>query len=180
MKFIKADIEGAYIIEPEPYCDERGKFSRIFCSREFKTVNIDKEFVQVNHSITNKKGTFRGFHMQRPPKLESKLIKCINGSVFDILADLRKNSPTYLKWTAVELSKENMKMIYIPEGCAHGFQTLENNCELIYFHSEFYSPDYETTIHFGCKELNIQLPLEITEISGKDSNGLKNLDNFGV
>ena len=180
MKLAKTNIEGVFIIEPEPHYDERGMFSRIYCKDELKAINVNKEFVQVNHSFTLKKGTVRGLHMQKSPREESKLIKCINGKVFDVAVDMRTDSSTYLKWTSVELSKENMKMIYIPEGCAHGFQTLEDNSEMLYFHSEYYSPEYERTISFRDKQLNIAWPLEVAEISEKDFNAKDAIEEFGV
>ena len=180
MKLAKTNIEGVFIIEPEPHYDERGMFSRIYCKNELKAINVNKEFVQVNHSFTLKKGTVRGLHMQKSPREESKLIKCINGKVFDVAVDMRTDSSTYLKWTSVELSKENMKMIYIPEGCAHGFQTLEDNSEMLYFHSEYYSPEYERTISFRDKQLNIAWPLEVAEISEKDFNAKDAIEEFGV
>lgn len=180
MKFTKTNIEGVFIVGLEPHYDERGKFSRVFCKKEFNAIGVEKDFVQVNHSFTKKKGTVRGLHMQNSPKEEAKLIKCISGKVFDVAVDMRKDSSTYLQWTSVELSKENMKMIYIPEGCAHGFQTLEDNSEMLYFHSEYYSPEYEKTISFRDKQLNIAWPLEVAEISEKDFNAKDAVEELGV
>lgn len=180
MKFVSTNIERVFIIELEPYKDERGMFSRIYCKKEFQTINVDRDFVQANYSFTLKKGTIRGLHFQKPPKEESKIIKCIKGKVFDVVVDIRKNSPTYLNWISVELSQENMKMIYIPEGCAHGFQTLEDNCEMLYFHSEYYSPEHERAIYFGNEKINIRWPLSITEISKKDNKAKEVIEGLGV
>ncbi len=180
MKFSKTNIKDIYIIEPDTYNDNRGKFSRIYCKKEFQSINVNKNFVQINHSLTMKKGTIRGLHLQKSPKEESKLVKCINGRVFDVAVDLRHNSPTYLQWISVELSKKNMKMIYIPEGCAHGFQTLENNSEIIYFHSEYYSPENEIRINYKDKRLCIKWPLEVTKISAKDSIETIAEENLGA
>jgi dTDP-4-dehydrorhamnose 3,5-epimerase len=180
MKFCKTNIKDVYVIEPETYTDERGKFSRIYCRKEFQSINVDKNFVQVNHSFTLKKGTIRGLHLQKYPREEAKLVKCIYGKVFDVVVDLRHDSATYLKWVSAELSKENMKMIYIPEGCAHGFQTLEDNSEMIYLHSEYYSPEHESRIYYNDEQIGIEWPLEVTKISVKDSAGTIALENLGA
>lgn len=180
MKFIKSIIKDVFIIEPDTHYDERGMFSRIYCKNDLKFNNLNKDFVQVNHSLTLKKGTIRGLHFQVSPYEESKLIKCINGKVFDVVVDMRVNSYTFCNWVSVELSKENMKMVYIPEGCAHGFQTLEDNCELLYFHSNYYNPESERTIYFRNKQININWPLEVTEISLKDNQPKDFFEDFGV
>ena len=168
MKFIETDIKDLFIIEPEPFEDDRGKFYRIFCLNELKEIGHTKKIVQANQSLSKQKGTIRGMHFQYPPKAEIKIVKCINGSVFDVTIDLRKKSPTFLQWYGVILSAENMKIMYIPEGFAHGFQTLENNSELLYFHTEFYSPEYEAGIRYNDPAINIKWPLEITNISKRD------------
>jgi len=169
MKFTKTSIKNLYIIEPEPFEDQRGMFSRIYCKNELEKIGHTKEIVNINHSLTKLKGVIRGMHFQYPPKSEIKMVKCIKGSVYDVAIDLRRNSLTFLKWHAEILSAENMKMLYIPEGFAHGFQTLTKDCELIYFHTEFYSPQSEGGIRYNDPSVNIQWPLEITEISKKDS-----------
>ncbi len=167
-KFIKTKIEGLYTIEPEPFEDKRGKFFRVFCKDEFNKIGHLKEIVQINQSYTKNRGTIRGMHFQYPPKAEIKIVKCTSGSVFDVAIDLRRNSSTFLKWHSDVLSSENMKMMYIPEGFAHGFQTLENNCELIYFHTEFFNPKYEGGVNYYDPKVNIQWPLDITGISEND------------
>ncbi len=178
MKFIETDIKDLFIIEPEPFEDGRGKFCRIFCLNELKEISHTKKIVQANQSLSKQKGTIRGMHFQYPPKAEIKIVKCIYGSVFDVAIDLRKKSPTFLQWYGVILSAENMKTMYIPEGFAHGFQTLENNSELLYFHTEFYSPEYEAGIRYNDPAINIKWPLEITNISKRDREHELISENF--
>jgi len=170
MKFIETGINGLYCIQLEPILDDRGKFYRIFCINEFEKINHHKEIVQVNQSFTIQKGSIRGMHFQYPPKAEIKIIKCTKGSVFDVAIDLRAKSPTFLKWHGQILSEDNLEMLYVPEGLAHGFQTLEDNTELLYFHTEFYNPQYEGGIRFNDTKININWPLEITNISDRDLN----------
>jgi dTDP-4-dehydrorhamnose 3,5-epimerase len=170
MKIAATPLKGAFIIEPEPFEDTRGMFSRIFCKKEFQSISFVKNIVQVNHSITVEKGAIRGVHFQRPPMAEIKMVKCLRGSVFDVIIDLRKDLPTFLKWHGETLSAENMKMMYVPEGFAHGFQTMESNSELLYFHTEFYSPEHEEAVRYDDPLINIQWPMEITDISEKDRN----------
>jgi dTDP-4-dehydrorhamnose 3,5-epimerase len=133
-------------------------------------IGHDKEFVQFNHSATNKKGTIRGMHYQLPPFSEIKLIRCISGSVYDVIIDLRKDSPTFLKYAAVELSERNMLSLYIPQGFAHGFQTLEDNAQLIYHHTDFYTPGYEAGIRYNDPSVGISWPLPVSVITEKDLN----------
>lgn len=170
MKFIETPLNGAYVIELEPFSDERGLFARTFCKRDFEKIGFDKEFVQFNFSLTLMKGTIRGLHYQLPPFSETKLIRCVRGKVYDVLVDLRENSSTYLKWFAVELSEENMKMALIPEGFAHGFQTLEDNSQLIYHHTAFYTPGYESGLRYNDPQIGIKWPLDVSVISEKDLN----------
>ena len=170
MKFLKTALEGLYVIQPEPYEDSRGNFYRIYCQRELKEIGYNKTIVQMNQSLSREKGTIRGMHFQYPPKAEIKLVKCVVGKVFDVAIDLRKNSPTFLQWHSEILSSKNMKIIYIPEGFAHGFQTLEDNCEILYLHSEFYSGELESGVKYNDPKLNIKWPLKLTEISERDNN----------
>ena len=168
MKITATPLENAYIIEPEPFQDRRGQFARIFCKRELKEIGLTKDIAQINHSITIQKGAVRGMHFQYPPKAEIKIVKCLRGSVFDVIVDLRKRSPTFLKWHGETLSAENMKMMYAPEGFAHGFQSLEENCELLYLHTEFYCPAYEGGLHVNDPSLGIVWPIEMRDISERD------------
>ena len=128
------------------------------------------DIAQINHSITVWKGALRGMHFQYPPKAEIKIVKCLRGSVFDVLIDLRHNSPTFLQWYGETLSAENLKMMYIPQDFAHGFQTLEDNSELLYFHTEFYSPEHEEGVRYNDPMVNISWPLEVIDVSEKDRN----------
>ncbi|CAN2039938.1 dTDP-4-dehydrorhamnose 3,5-epimerase [Candidatus Magnetomoraceae bacterium gMMP-15] len=178
MKFIETKLKGAFIIEIDPFLDHRGMFARIFCKKELKAVGLDKNIVQINHSSSRQKGTIRGLHYQKPPKAEIKIVKCIKGAVYDVLVDIRKNSPTFLKWYGIEISRKNMKLIYIPEGFAHGFQVIEENSELLYFHTEFYCPEYEGAINYNDPMVCINWPLEITEVSERDRNHLFLTDTF--
>lgn len=170
MKFFETALKGAYTIELEPFGDERGFFARTFCKREFKQIGHTKEFVQFNHSMTSEKGTLRGLHYQVPPGSEIKLIRCIRGEVLDVIVDLRKNSSTFLRHIGVNLSEENMKMIYVPEGFAHGFQTLKDNSQMIYHHTAYYSPEDERGLFYSDPTLDIKWPLDIKNLSEKDKN----------
>lgn len=170
MKFVEVPLRGAYIVQGEPIADERGYFLRIFCQNDFSTVGFTKHIVQVNQSRTIKKGTVRGMHYQVSPACETKIIRCVSGSVFDVMIDLRFSSPTFLKWYATELSEWNMKMVYIPEGFAHGFQALTDNVELLYHHSDFYNPQYERGIRFDDPMINIDWPLPVELVSPKDQS----------
>jgi dTDP-4-dehydrorhamnose 3,5-epimerase len=170
MKFTESNLKGSFIIDPELNKDERGWFARTYCKNEFQQIGHSKEWVQINHSFTAKKGTIRGMHFQFPPYSEIKMLRCISGVVFDVIVDIRKESPTFLNWVGLELSAENKKMLFIPEGFAHGFQTLTDNAELIYHHSSFYVPGHEGGLRFDDKRLNIKWPCPVTEISERDSH----------
>jgi dTDP-4-dehydrorhamnose 3,5-epimerase len=170
MRFAETFLKGAYIIESESSKDNRGIFSRLFCKTEFKKIGFNKEIVQINHSLTNKKGSIRGMHYQIQPYSEIKMIKCIKGKVFDVIVDIRKDSSTFLKWHAEIISENDGKMMYVPEGFAHGFQTLEDYSELVYFHTNYYNKNCERRISFKDPLINIKWPLKISEISEKDSD----------
>jgi dTDP-4-dehydrorhamnose 3,5-epimerase len=170
MTFLETKLKGSYVIEPSPLVDDRGWFARTFCKKEFSDIDHTKEWVQQNHSFTAKKGTIRGLHYQISPFSEIKLVRCIRGEVFDIIVDLRFGSPTFLNWFGVELSAKNRKMIYVPEGFAHGFQALTNNCELIYLHSEYYKPNSESGILYNDPKINVNWPIQVSEISERDKN----------
>ena len=170
MKFIETSLKGAYVIDVEYLKDERGGFSRLFCKNEFEKINHKGDIVQINHSVNKYKGTIRGFHYQSSPKSEIKIIKCIKGEVYDVIIDLRKNSPTFLKCHGEILSEDNQKMMYVPKGFAHGFQTMKDNTELIYFHTEFYDKDKEQGICYNDDLIKVSWPLKITNISEKDKN----------
>lgn len=168
MKFFPTPLIGAFVVEPEPLSDQRGWFMRTYCKNEFASIGHGKEWVQMNHSFTAEAGTIRGLHYQVPPYEEDKLVRCIAGAVFDVIVDLRKDSASFLRSFCVELSAQNRKMLYIPAGFAHGFQTLHDNTELIYHHSEFYTPGAEAGIRYDDPMTGIQWPLPVTTISDRD------------
>lgn len=168
MIFNPTSLVGSFVIDLEPRSDERGWFARYYCKEEFEKIGHTKEWVQMNHSFTNKKGSIRGMHFQVQPFREIKMLRCIAGSVYDVIIDLRKGSSTFLQWMGVELSAANKKMLYIPEGFAHGFQCMEDDCELIYHHSEFYKPGAEAGIRYNDPLINIKWPLPLTVISSRD------------
>lgn len=170
MIFTQTALKGSYIIELEPGTDERGWFARTYCKNEFAAIGHDKEWVQMNHSFTAEKGTVRGMHFQHPPFSEIKMVRCIAGAVLDVIVDIRKDSPTFLQHVVAELSAANRQMIYIPEGFAHGFQTLQENTELIYHHSEFYKPGVEGGLKYNDEILNIHWPLPVINVSDRDNS----------
>jgi dTDP-4-dehydrorhamnose 3,5-epimerase len=168
MNLIETSIPGAWIMETSTLQDNRGAFSRLFCSRELQTVIGQRTIVQINHSMTHNVGTIRGLHYQNPPHAEMKIVRCLKGRVFDVAVDLRQGSPTFLKWTAIELTPENRLAFVIPEGCAHGFQSLEKDSELLYLHTEFYTPDAESAVRYDDPRINIAWPLLPTNLSARD------------
>ncbi|MCB0631389.1 MAG: dTDP-4-dehydrorhamnose 3,5-epimerase [Saprospiraceae bacterium] len=170
MKFIPTKLADACLVELEAFSDDRGWFARAFCKKEFEQIGHRKEWVQINHSMSREKGTIRGMHFQYPPHNEAKLVRCIAGKVFDVALDIRRGSPTFLQWVGFELSAANRRMLYIPEGFAHGFQTLTDDVELIYHHSAYYTPDAEGGLRFDDPALGIEWPLPAGNISVKDQN----------
>lgn len=170
MNFVPTDLAGAYLIDLSPFKDNRGEFARTFCKREFEQIDHFDEFVQLNHSWNHKAGTLRGMHFQYPPFAEVKLIRCVRGKIYDVIVDIRKGSPTFLKHIGVELSAENRRMIYIPNGFAHGFITLEDNSELVYHHTNYYTPGHEGSIKYNDPLLAISWPRDVEVISEKDQN----------
>lgn len=170
MKIEDVEIEGVKIISPEPFCDERGEFSRIFCQNEMSEIAEALTIRQINHSKTSKKGTIRGLHFQYPPHSEIKIVRCVKGEIFDAVVDLRKDSKTFLKWHGEVLSAENQKMIVVPKGFAHGFQTLADDSEIIYFNTEFYCTELEGALKYDDPEIGINWPIEVTVVSDKDAS----------
>lgn len=169
LNIINTDFNGLYIIEPNKFIDERGSFSRVYCEIEMKDI-FCKNIKQINHSVTKNKGTVRGLHFQYEPNSEIKMVKCIRGSIYDVVVDIRKNSPTFLKHFTVELTEKNQKMIHIPKGFAHGFQTLEDDVELLYLHSNIYTPDKEGALNIKDPQLDIKWPFTVTHLSNRDKN----------
>ena len=170
MTFSQTPLEGSYVIKLSPRGDERGWFARTYCENEFREIGHDAHWVQMNHSYTAKKGTVRGMHFQVPPYKEIKMVRCVRGKVYDVIVDIRKDSRTFLQWFGVELSPAEMNMIYIPQGFAHGFQTLEDDSELIYQHSAFYTPGAEDGIMYNDPAVDIKWPLEVTSVSERDTS----------
>ena len=161
-------IPGVYLLEPQPFRDERGWFARYFCANEFRQTGREVRFVQFNHSSTKRRGSVRGLHLQLGTAAEDKLVRCVRGAVMDVMVDLRRGSPTFLRHERVELSPDNGLAVFIPRGCAHGFQTLEDDTELIYHHSNYYAPAHEAGLRFDDPRLGIEWPLPVADISDKD------------
>lgn len=166
----KLDLEDLFLVERLTLGDERGFLSRIWCSNEMKEVGWSGEIAQINHTYNQKCGTVRGLHFQKAPHEEKKLVTCIKGKIWDVAVDIRPNSPTYLKWHSEELSESNMRALMIPEGFAHGYQTLSDNVEILYCHSNFYHEGSEVGLNPSDPELSINWPIEITTISSRDAN----------
>jgi dTDP-4-dehydrorhamnose 3,5-epimerase len=174
----KTLLSGLNVIVRKPLGDSRGYLERIFCIDELGDVFGNRSIVQINHTLTQNKGTVRGMHFQYPPHSEMKLVSCIRGSVFDIAIDLRCDSPTFLQWHSEILSEDNHKTFAIPEGFAHGFQTLTNDCEMLYLHTSAYVQDAESGLNPNDPKLDIKWSLPISEISSRDSNHALISDDF--
>lgn len=169
MEFIETKLKGCYVIIPKAFNDERGWFFRTFCESDFLKIGFKKKWVQMNHSFTKQRGTIRGMHFQNEPHKEAKLVRCISGGIFDVVVDIRKDSNTFLQWFGIELSAKNRKMLFIPEGFAHGFQTLKNKTELIYLHSNVYNPKGEGGLMYNDLLIDVKWPLPISLISNRDT-----------
>lgn len=178
MIFNETVLSGCFVIDLEPGVDERGWFARTYCKEEFRNIGHEKEWLQLNHSFTTQRETIRGMHFQWPPFSEIKLVRCIAGAVYDVVIDLRKDSSTFLKYFGVKLSAGNRKMIYIPEGFAHGFQTLADDTELIYHHTSMYTPGAEEGIKYDDPLINIEWPLPAANISVRDNSFSLLNENF--
>lgn len=170
MKFIETKLKAAYVIELEKIEDERGFFARSWCEKEFAERGLNPNLVQCNISFNRKKGTLRGMHYQAKPYREAKLIRCTKGAIYDVILDLRSDSPTFKQWVAVELTSENRKMLYIPEGLAHGFQSLEDDTEVFYQMSEFYHPEVAKGVRWNDTAFGIEWMENEPIISEKDKS----------
>ena len=168
MNLVENSIPGVWVIESALSQDNRGAFSRFFCSQEMRAILGPREIVQINHSITHSVGAVRGLHYQNPPYAEMKIVRCLRGRVFDVVVDLRQGSSTFLKWTAVELTPESRISFVIPEGCAHGFQVLDEDSQLLYLHTAFYTPAAEGGVRFDDPRIGVSWPLEPTDLSVRD------------
>jgi dTDP-4-dehydrorhamnose 3,5-epimerase len=158
MKFHPTKVEGVFEIELEHQHDERGYFARTFCQREFSAQGLHTEFLQANTSFNHEAGTLRGMHWQDAPHAEVKLVRCTRGAIYDVALDLRRDSPTYLKWTGVELSADNARALYIPQGCAHGYVTLTPGAEIHYLVSTFYAPTHDRGSRWDDPAFDIEWP----------------------
>jgi dTDP-4-dehydrorhamnose 3,5-epimerase len=168
MHFTETDVVSAKVIDPSPHEDARGRFMRAWCAREFAEHGVDFLPVQANMGFSIRKGTVRGMHFQEAPALEAKLVRCTRGAIFDVVLDLRPGSASYGKWYAAELSAENGRMLYLPEGCAHGYQTLEDGTEMHYMASEYYTPNAARGVRFDDPAFGIQWPLAAAVVSEQD------------
>lgn len=168
LEFLPTALANLTVIRRQPFKDARGSFDRLFSAEEFRELGLSKPIVQINHSVTHRQGAVRGLHFQDAPHAETKFVSCIRGKIFDVAVDLRPDSATFLRWHGVVLSAENRQALYIPEGFAHGFQTLEDDCELLYFHTDYYVPTSEGALNVSDPRLAITWPLPIAEISERD------------
>lgn len=168
MRFSETQLKGAYIIDLEHREDHRGFFARAWCQREFEEHGLNPRIVQTNIGFTLKKGGLRGMHFQVAPKQEAKTVRCTTGAIIDVVVDLRPDSATFKQWFGLELSAENRRMLYVPEGCAHGYQTLVDNTEIQYQTSEFYSAEHARGVRYDDPVFGIEWPLPITSISEAD------------
>ncbi len=168
MKFTETELSGSFVIEVEKIEDDRGFFGRLWCDEELKKYNLNTNIVQANISLSKKAGTLRGLHFQKSPYQETKLLRCTKGAVYNVIIDLRPESPTFKKWFGVKLTEDNHKMIYVPENFANGFLTLEDNSEVYYMVTQFYNKESESGIRWNDPAFNIKWPREISEISEKD------------
>lgn len=163
-------LSGLMVVETTAHVDHRGTFARLYCERELAEIIGSRRIVQINHSRTARIGAVRGMHYQHPPHAEMKLVRCLKGRVWDVAIDLRAGSPTFLRWHAEELTPANTRMMIIPEGFAHGFQVLEDDSELLYLHTAFYTPSAEGGLRYDDPRLGIAWPLPVTDLSARDAS----------
>jgi dTDP-4-dehydrorhamnose 3,5-epimerase len=168
MTFTETPLGGAFVVDPEPTHDERGYFARTWCKCEFEKRGLNPQWVQCSISFNSKAGTLRGMHFQSAPRAEAKLIRCTRGAIYDVIIDLRPDSPTYTMHFGVSLSADNLRMLYVPEGCAHGFLTLEDGTEVSYQISEFYDSSCSRGVRWNDPGFGIQWPGEVLVISERD------------
>lgn len=168
MIFRATAVKGAHVIELERRADPRGSFARAWCQQEFAAHGLTAHVAQINVSTNKERGTLRGLHFQVSPFQEAKVVSCTRGAIYDVVVDLRPDSPTYLKWAAAELTAADRRMLYVPEGCAHGFQTLTDDAELLYFMSEVYSPQHARGAPYDDPAFGVTWPLAVTAVSDAD------------
>ena len=167
-EFIPTPLTGLMRVQRKAIEDHRGFLSRFYCAEEFRTAGMTKSIAQINHTLTRKRGAVRGLHFQHPPHAEIKLVSCLKGEIWDVAIDLRRGSPTFLQWHAEILSAANRASLLIPEGYAHGFQALSEDCELIYLHTAAYHPEAEGALNVSDPRLAIAWPLPIEDLSERD------------
>lgn len=168
MIFTQTSVAGAYVIDVKRIGDDRGFFGRLWCEKEMAEMGLVSRICQSNIGVSSKAGTLRGLHYQRDPYQEVKIIRCPRGAIYDVVVDLRPESPTFKRWFATELNAGNSRMLYVPEGCATGYQTLVDDTEICYHTSEFYQPDAATGVRFDDPAFGIEWPLPVTAISDND------------
>jgi len=170
MKILSTSLSDLLVLETDNFGDHRGGFSRLYCDKQMSQILLNRRILQINHSFTQNIGVVRGLHVQLPPVAERKFVTGVRGKVWDIAVDLRKSSPSYLKWHAEELSSVNRRTMVIPEGFAHGYQVLDVNTELLYFHTAFYNPELESGIRYDDPILRINWPLCVVDLSERDKH----------
>lgn len=168
MRFSPLAVSGARLVEAEPHVDDRGSFARAWCRREFAEAGLDVDFVQANVARSRAAGTLRGLHWQEEPHAEAKLVRCTRGAVYDVIADVRPESPTFLEWSGVELEAGDARQVFVPAGCAHGYQALREGTEIFYMVSAFYAPESERGIRWDDPAFEVEWPTAPTEVSDKD------------
>jgi dTDP-4-dehydrorhamnose 3,5-epimerase len=168
MNFIATELADAYIIELKRFTDERGSFAQVWDAAAFERQGLPTRVVLINESYNRQRGTLRGMHFQRPPHAQAKVVRCIRGAIYDVIVDLRPDSSSYLRWVGVELTEENGRLLYVPEGFAHGFQTLEDETRVEYQVSDIYAPQLEDGVRYDDPAFGISWPLEVAVISPKD------------
>lgn len=169
MEFIETDLQGAFVVRPEPVGDARGSFQRVWCDREFADAGIEMRPRQANLAVTHAAGTLRGLHYQLPPAAEAKLVRCTKGAIWDVIVDLRPDSPTFLRHAAATLTAENRQALYVPELFAHAYLTLEDDCDVLYQVSQPYAPGLERGIRWNDPSLDLDPPIEVRAASDKDA-----------
>jgi dTDP-4-dehydrorhamnose 3,5-epimerase len=169
MQFTETEIGGAFILDAEQIADERGFFARSWARDEFEAHELNPHLAQCNLSYNHRKGTVRGMHWQAAPHAETKLVRCTQGGIYDVVVDLRADSPTYLRWIGAELTAENRRALYIPEGCGHGFQTLADATEVLYMITEYYTPAAARGMRWNDPAITVTWPLAVTVISERDA-----------
>jgi dTDP-4-dehydrorhamnose 3,5-epimerase len=170
VKFTETFLPGAYVVEREPIQDERGHFSRLWCREEFRTHGLNAAVEQISITFNRKQGTLRGMHYQASPHEEVKVVRCTRGAIYDVLLDLRTDSPTFCRWFAVELAPDDGKMVYVPAGFAHGYQTLADHSEVFYQISEAYRPDLARGVRWNDPAFRIEWPISDPILSARDCN----------